>query len=222
MSKIAKASFILLAVLPVLCNCGTFAADKQEVDAQPKIDNPYAGARVLVEALIIEVKPEVLEKAGVGPLGKEQVTAAKILEIIKDKNAGLIQSSQKLAMVNPGPAKMDVVSKKEVPTRRDANGNATSSAMYDIGSKILADLQIPPDGRIFLNFNMYIFGFNTDSRAESQLPETFSYSCESRVSMRSGIPIIASSIDSKDKVTYLILRANIEDDSLSKPMQKQK
>jgi hypothetical protein len=222
MSKIVKAGLIILAVLPVLCNCGAYAADKQEADAQTKIENPYHGARVLVEALIVEVKSEALEKAGVGPLGKEQVTAAKILDIIKDKNAGRIQSCQKLAMVNPGSAKMDVVSKKEVPTRKDANGNTTSSAMYDIGSKISADLQIPPDGRIFLNFNMYIFGFNTDSLAEKLLPETFSYSWESRVSMKSGIPIIGSSIESKDKVTYLILRANIQEDSLPQLVQHKK
>jgi hypothetical protein len=219
MSKIVKASLVMLSILPVLCNSGVFAADKQEADAQPKIDNPYAGARVLVEALIVEVKPEALEKAGVGPLSKEQATATKILEIIKDKNAGRVQSSQKLAMVNPGPAKMDVAGKKEVPL---SSGNLTSWNAYSVGSKISADLQMPPDGRIFLNFKMDIFGFNADSRAENQPPETFSYSWESRVSMRSGIPIIASSIDSKDKVTYLILRANIEEDSLSKPLQKQK
>jgi hypothetical protein len=222
MSKIVKVSVLILAVLPVLCNCGALAADKQEADAQPKIENPYHGARVLVEALIVEVKPEAMEKAGVGPLSKEQATAAKILEIIKDKNAGRIQSSQKLAIVNPGPAKMDVSAKKEVPANKDANGNIIGWSQYSIGSKISANLQISPDGRIFLNFKMDIFGFNADSRTETQPPETFSYSWESFVSMRSGVPIIASSMDSKDKVTYLILRANIEDDSLSKPMQKQK
>jgi hypothetical protein len=219
MSKITKGNLVILVVLLALCNLESRAADKQEADAQPKTENPYNGARVLVEALIVEVKPEALEKAGVGPLGKEQATAAKILDIIKDKNAGRVQSCQKLAMVNPGPAKMDVASKKEVPV---TNGNSTVLNPYAIGSKISADLQIPPDGRIFLNFKMDIFGFNTDSRTENQPPETFSYSWESRVSMRSGIPIIGSSIESKDKVTYLILKANIEEDSLSKPLQKQK
>jgi len=222
MSKIVKASLIILAVLPVLCNCGAFAADKQEADAQPKIENPYGGARVLVEALIVEVKPEAIEKAGIGPLGKERATAAKILEIIKDKNAGRIQSSQKLAMVNPGSAKMDVSAKKEVPANKDANGNITVWNPYNIGSKISADLQIPPDGRIFIYFKMDVSGFNADSRIENQPPDMFSYSWESRVSMRSGIPIIASSVDSKDKVTYLILRANIEEDSLPQSLQHKK
>jgi hypothetical protein len=222
MSKIVKASLVMLAVLPVLCNCGAFAADKQEADAQPKVENPYGGARVLVEALIVEVKPEALEKAGIGPLGKEQATGAKILEIIKDKNAGRIQSSQKLAMVNPGSAKMDVSAKKEVPANKDANGNITVWNPYNIGSKISADLQIPPDGRIFIYFKMDVGGFNADSRIENQPPDMFSYSWESRVSMRSGIPIIASSIESKDKVTYLILRANIEEDSLPQSLQHKK
>jgi hypothetical protein len=222
MSKIVKVCVVILAVLPVLCNCGTLAADKQEADAQPKIENPYHGARVLVEALIVEVKPEAIEKAGAGPLSKERVTAAKILDIIKDKNAGRIQSSQKLAMVNPGPAKMDVSAKKEVPTNKDANGNITGWSPYNVGSKISADLQIAPDGRIFVNFKMDIFGFNSDSRTETQPPEMFSYSWDSRVSMRSGIPVIASSIESKDKVTYLILRANIEEDSLPQTIQNKK
>jgi hypothetical protein len=222
MCRIVKVSLVILAVLPVLCNCEAFAADKQEADAQPKAENPYYGARVLVDALIVEVKPEALEKAGVGPLGKEQATGTKILEIIKDKNTGRIQSSQKLAMINPGPAKMDVAGKKDIPVHKDSNGNADGWNQFAIGSKISADLQIPADGRIFLNFKMDIFGVNTDSRTEIQHPETFSYSWESRVSMRSGIPIIASSIESKDKVTYLILKANIEEDTLPKPLPKQK
>ena len=222
MSKIVKASLVILAVLPVLCNCETIAADKQEADAQTKVENPYHGARVLVEALIVEVKPEAIEKAGVGPLGKERVTAAKILDILKDKNAGRIQSSQKLAMVNPGPAKMDVSGKKEVPTHKDANGNAVGWTSYAIGSKISADLQIPPDGRIFINFRMDVSGFSSDSQTATQSPEMFSYSWESRISMRSGIPVIASSIENKDKVTYLILRANIEEDSMPQPVQIKK
>ncbi len=222
MSKIVKVSLVILAVLPVLCNCETLAADKQEADAQPKIENPYFGARVLVETLIVEVKPEALEKAGVGPLSKEQVTAAKILDIIKDKNAGRIQSSQKLAMVNPGPAQMDVSGKKEIPTHKDANENVTGWTSYAIGSKISADLQIPPDGRIFINFKMDVSGFNSDSQTEIQHPDMFSYSWSSRITMRSGTPVIASAIESKDKVTYLILRAHIEEDSLPQALQIKK
>jgi hypothetical protein len=219
MSKIAKVSLLILAVLPVLCNCGTLAADKQEADAQPKIENPYHGARVLVEALIVEVKPEALEKAGMGPLSKEPPTGAKILEILKDKNAGRVQSCQKLAMVNPGPAKMDVAAKKDVPI---SSGNTTTFQAYSIGSRISANIQIPPDGRIFLNFRMETSGFSSESKQENQPPDTFSYSWESSVTMRSGIPVIASSIESKDKVTYLILRANIEEDSLPQPVQHKK
>jgi hypothetical protein len=222
MSNIVKASLVILAILPVLCNCGVLAADKQEADAQPKIENPYHGARVLVEALIVEVKPEALEKAGVGPLSKEQATATKILEIIKDKNAGRIQSSQKLAMVNPGPAKMEVSAQKEVPANKDANGNITNWNSYNVGSKISAYLQIPPDGRIFINFKMDVSGFNSDSRTGNQPPEMFSFSWESNVSMKSGIPVIASAIESKDKVTYLILRAHIEEDSLPQTIQNKK
>jgi hypothetical protein len=222
MSKIVKVSLVILAVLPVLCNCGAIAADKQEADAQPKIENPYHGARVLVEALIVEVKPEAIEKAGVGPLSKEQPTASKILDIIKDKNAGRIQSSQKLAMVNPGPARMDVSGQKAVSAGKDANGNVTGFTKYDIGSKISADLWIEPEGRIFVNFRMDIRGLNADARTEAQPSEMFSYSWDSRVTMRSGIPVIASSIESKDKVTYLILRANIEEDSLPQSFQHKK
>jgi hypothetical protein len=222
MSKIVKASLVILAVLPVLCNCGTFAADKQEADAQTKVENPYSGARVLVEALIVEVKSESLEKAGAGPLSKEQAAAAKILDIIKDKNAGRIQSCEKLAMVNPGPARMDISSQKEISSGKDANGNVTGLTKYDIGSKISADLRIEPEGRIFVNFRMDIRGLNADSRTEARPSEMFSYFWDSKVSMRSGIPVIASAFENKDKVTYLILRADIEEDSLPQSFQHKK
>ena len=204
MRKIIKASLIILAVLPVLCNLESRAADKQEADTQPKVENPYHGARVLVEALIVEVRPEAIEKAGVGPLSKEQPTAAKILDIIKDKNAGKIQSCQKLAMVNPGPAKMDVSGKKEVPTHKDANGNAVGWTSYAIGSKISADLQIPPDGRIFINFKMDVSGFNADSRTETQPPDMFSYSWESRVSKKDLCRISSAASSLKRSATPLL------------------
>jgi hypothetical protein len=222
MSKIVKVSLIILAVLPVLCNCGALAADKQEADAQAKIENPYQGARVLVEALIVEVKPEVIEKAGVGPLGKEQATGAKILEIIKDKNAGRIQSCEKLAMVNPGSASMHVSGKKEIPSVADANGRATMLAQNDVGSDMFAELMIEPDGRIFIGFKVDIRILSTDSRTENQRSEVLNCSWNSRVSMKSGMPVIASTLENKDKVTYLILRANIEEDSLPQSFQHKK
>jgi hypothetical protein len=40
--------------------------------------------------------------------------------------------------------------------------------------------------------------------------------------MKSGIPVIASALENKDKVTYLILRANIEEDSLPQTLQHKK
>ncbi len=222
MSKIVKVGVIFLAVLPVLCNLESRAADKQEADAQTKVENPYHGARVLVEALIVEVKPEALEKAGVGPLSKERATAAKILDIIKDKNAGRIQSCEKLAMVSPGAASMHVSGQKEIPLKRDPNGSVISWNKYDVGSNIRADLKIEPEGRMFIGFSMDIRVLNTDSRTETQPPEVLSYSWESRVSMKSGIPVIASVLENKDKMIYLILRANIEEDSLPQTLQNKK
>ena len=222
MSKITKGNLIILAVLLALCNLESRAADKQEADAQTKIENPYHGARVLVEALIVEVKPEAIEKAGVGPLSKERATAAKILEIIKDKNAGRIQSCEKLAMVNPGTASMHVSGKKEIPSVADTNGRATMLAQNDVGSDMLAELIIEPDGRIFIGFKVDIRILNADSRTENQRSEVLNCSWNSRVSMKSGIPVIASALENKDKVTYLILRANIEQDSLPQTLQNKK
>ena len=222
MSKITKGNLVILAVLLTLCNLESRAADKQEADAQTKIENPYHGARVLVEALIVEVKPEAIEKAGVGPLSKERATAAKILEIIKDKNAGRIQSCEKLAMVNPGTASMHVSGKKEIPSVADTNGRATMLAQNDVGSDMLAELIIEPDGRIFIGFKVDIRILNADSRTENQRSEVLNCSWNSRVSMKSGIPVIASALENKDKVTYLILRANIEQDSLPQTLQNKK
>ncbi|MGA2171570.1 MAG: hypothetical protein ABSG82_00975 [Sedimentisphaerales bacterium] len=222
MSKIMKGNMVILSVLLVLCNLESRAADKQEADAQTKVENPYNGARVLVEALIIEVKPEAIEKAGVGPLSKERVTAAKILDIIKDKNAGRIQSCEKLALVSPGTANMNVSGRKEIPISKDPNSSVTSWGQYDIGSRIAADLRVAPDGRIFIGFKMDISILKTDSQTENQKPEVLSYSWNSNVSMKSGIPVIASALENKDKVTYLILRANIEEDSLPPSLQNKK
>ena len=219
MSKIVKVSLVVLAVLPVLCNCETLAVDKQEADVQSKIENFYNGARVLVEVLIVEVKPEAMEKAGLGPLSKEQATGAKILDIINDKNAGRILICEKLAMVSPGEADIRVSGRKDIPVKNDPNNGVTSWMPYDTGSNIKADIKIEPDGRILLGFRMDITLLNEDSRAENKSPEVSSYSCNSRVMVRSGIPVIVSAIESKDRMRYMILRANIEEDSLPQSVQ---
>jgi hypothetical protein len=125
-------------------------------------------------------------------------------------------------MVNPGEARMDVSGRKEMPLTSDANGRAASWTQYDIGSKISASLQVVPDGRIFISFKMDIKIMNPDLRTENQRPEILSYFWDSRVSMRSGVPVIASALENKDKVTYLILRANIEEDSLPQSFQHKK
>lgn len=55
MSKIVKVSLVILAVLPVLCNLESRAADKQEADTQKKVENPYERAAVTIDASVIEV-----------------------------------------------------------------------------------------------------------------------------------------------------------------------
>jgi hypothetical protein len=222
MSKIVKASLVILAILPVLCNCGTLAADKQEADAQPKVENPYLGARVLVEALLVEAKLDALDKAGAGLLSKEQATAVKILDIIKDKNAGRILASEKLALVNFNSGIMQVSGRKEIPLKRDPNSVPANWTAYDTGTNFNANVEIDSSGRILLNFQIEIKILSPDSLQDNQRPEVLSFSWHSLVSMKSGTPVIASALENKDKVTYLIIRANIEEDSLPQAFQHKK
>ncbi|MGD1042685.1 MAG: hypothetical protein ABR913_06425 [Sedimentisphaerales bacterium] len=222
MSKITKGNLVILAVLLTLCNLESRAADKQEADAQQKIENPYKGARVLVEALLVEVKLDALEKAGVGLLSKEQASAAKILDIIKDKNAGRILTSEKLALVSPGRGHMQTSGRKNIPIKKDPNSAVTNWGQYDTGSTINANLEIDPNGRIFISFKIDIKALGDDSRSEDQSPEVLSYSWDSTVSMKSGTPVIASGLEGKGKMAYLILRADIEQDSLPQSFQHKK
>jgi len=222
MSKITKGNLVILAVLLAVCNLESRAADKQEADAQQKVENSYKGARVLVEALLVEVKLDALDKAGVGLLSKEQASAARILEIIKDKNAGRVQTSVKLALVNSHSGHMSASSRKEIPVNIDPNSKVTTWNQYDTGSTIDATLGIDSDGRIFIDFKMDMKMVNTDSRAENLTPEVLSCTWNSIVSMKSGIPVIASGLEGKDKMVYLILRADIEQDSLPQSLQHKK
>jgi hypothetical protein len=221
MSRIAKSvlwfGVVLLATwaLPV-------GADQQEAGTGQNVENPYKGARVLVEALLVEVKLDAMEKAGVGLLSKERPTAAKILDIIKDKNAGRIQTTEKLAMVNPGRGRMEASGRTNVPLNQDPNSAVKSWQQYDIGSNINANLEINPDGRIWLSFKMDLRIIGNDSRADNQPPDVLSYTWDSTVTLRSGTPIIAGGLEGKDKMTYLILRADIEQDSLPQSSQQKK
>jgi hypothetical protein len=221
MRKITMGHLVIMAVLLSACNLAA-GADQQPADTQQKVENPYGGARVLVEALLVEVKLDAMEKAGVGLLSSEQPSAAKILNIIKDKNAGRIQTTAKLAVVSPGDGRMSTSGRTEVPVNQDADSNVKSWRPNEFGSNVNAHLEIWPDGRIFMVFKMELRMLSSESKAEGQSPDVLNYSWESAVSLRSGIPIIAGGMEGKDKMTYLILRADIEHDSLSQSSQQKK
>jgi hypothetical protein len=221
MRIITKGNLVILAILLSVCNLAA-GADQQEADTQQKVENPYKYARVLVEALLIEVKLDAMEKAGAGLLSKEQPSASRILDIIKDKNAGRIQTTAKLALVSPGEGHMSASGRTEVPLNQDPNGKVTSWRQYDVGSSINANLEIDPEGRILMRFKMDLRILGNDSRVENQSPDVLSYSWDSTVSLKSGIPIIAGGMEGKDKMTYLILRADIEQDSLPQSSKQKK
>jgi hypothetical protein len=222
MSKITKGNLVILAVLLALFNLESRADDKQEAEAQTKVENPYDGARVLVEALLVEVNLDALEKAGMGPLSKERPTASKILAIIRDKNAGRIQTTEKLAIVNPGEGRMEASGQIKVPLNREPNSPVKSWQQYDTGSTVNINLEIHPDGRIWLSFVMALNIIGNDPLPDNQPPEVLRFSWRSTVTLRSGIPIIASGLEGKGKMVYLILRADIEEDSLSQSLLHKK
>jgi len=221
MREITKGNLVILAVLLSVCNLAA-GADQQEADTQQKVENPYKYARVLVEALLVEVKLDAMEKAGVGLLSKEQPSAAKILDIIKDKNAGRIQTVEKLALISPGRGHMEASARTDVPLSQDPNDKVKSWRQYDIGSAVNANLEIQPDGRILMSFKMDLKILGNDSKAENQPPDVLSYSWDSSVTLKSGTPIIAGALEGKGKMTYLILRADIEQDSLPQSSKQKK
>ncbi len=221
MSKITKSNYVVGMVLLALCNLAG-GTDPQKIDAQEKVENLYKGARVLIEALLVEVKLEAMENAGVGLLSGKPASAAKILDIIRDKNSGRIHTCRKLALVSPGRGRMETSGRIDVPSSQDPNGKITSWRQYDIGSAINANLEIDPDGRIFISFKMDIRTLGSDLKAENQSPDILSCTLDSTVSLKSGIPIIAGGLEGKGKMTYLILRADIEQDSFPQSAKHKK
>jgi len=69
MGKITKGNMVILAVLLVLCNMESRAADKQETDAQQKVANPYDKAAVSIDASVIEVNLHSAEQLVMTPRG---------------------------------------------------------------------------------------------------------------------------------------------------------
>ena len=221
MRKIAKGNLVIAVILLSVCNLAA-GADQQQADTQQKVENPYKGARVLVEALLVEVKLDAMEKAGVGLLSEGRPSADKILDIIKDKNAGRILTTAKLAVVSPGEGRMSASGRTDVPVNQDPDDKVKSWRQYDVGSSINTRLEIEPDGRIFMSFKMDLKILGNDSKAENQPPDVLSYSWDSSVTLKSGTPIIAGALEGKGKMTYLILRADIEQDSLPQSSKQKK
>jgi type II secretory pathway component GspD/PulD (secretin) len=215
MSKIVKVSLVILAVLPVLCNSGVFAADKQEADAQKKVENPYDRAAVTIDASVVEVNLINASQLGLTPRGQksETVSVEKIQTAI-GKGTAKVTAGVKLAAQNYQAAEVKCFQKTNVPVQSvaAANQGGTSSIVYqqyDTGMKFFAQPFVSPDGAITLSYKFEQSGFDVSSQT-GKAPDTFARSHEGKIRLDSGKPIIAGSNQNGDKVYFLIISATIE------------
>jgi type II secretory pathway component GspD/PulD (secretin) len=209
MSKIPKASLVILAVLPVLCSLDLRAADKQEADAQKKVENPYDIAAVMIDASVIEVNLINAAQLGLMPRSqKGETVSVEKIQAALTKGTAKVTAGVKLAAQNFQGATVKCFQKINVGMQGAAQ-NTTSYQVYDIGMMFTAQPFIPSDGAITLSYKFEQTGFNRLSPT-SNAPDTFARSLEGKIRLESGKSMIAGSAQNNNEVYFLVISATIE------------
>jgi hypothetical protein len=216
MSKITKGNLVILAVLLALCNLESRAADKQEADAQQKVENPYDRAAVTIDASVIEVNLHSAEQLVMTPRGsKGESVSLEKLQATLNKGTAKVTAGTKLAAQNFQVAAVKCFQKTNVAVQNAIVSNqseapkTTSYQTYDIGMAFTAQPFVSPDGGITLSYKFEQTGFNNVSQT-GKAPDTFARSLEGKLRLESGKPIIAGSAQNNDEAYFLVISATIE------------
>ena len=203
MGKITKGNMVILAVLLVLCNMESRAADKQEADAQQKVANPYDRAAVSIDASVVEVNLHSAESLVMTPRGpKGESVSMEKLQAALNKGTAKVTAGTKLAAQNFKTAKVSCYQQIKV-------GSTTSYQVYNAGMEFAVQPFVSSDGGITLSYKFEQSGFDRVSQTDS-LPSTFARKLEGEIRLDSGKPIIAGSAQNGDGAYFLVISATIE------------
>ena len=223
----SKAAWVVAAlwVLFLAGICATSATQAKAAEAtQPQAaaqeKDPYEGARILVEAFLVEVNLEALYEAGVSPIGRkpESVSIESILSCLKNKAGGRVTAGAKVAVGHNQRGEMNVEEqrnvKREVPAAEEGRPPGRRRgpyATYSLSKQFSAGASIREDGKIRINFEFRQHTLGTPVSDSNAPPVTISRRWEERVWLEAGRPSIVGATQNEENVVFLILCAHIED-----------
>ncbi|MHC4618442.1 MAG: hypothetical protein ACYTEQ_11900 [Planctomycetota bacterium] len=221
-----KAAWVFAALCAVFL-AGIWAASTTQAksardthaQAAAQAKDPYEGARILVEAFIVEVNLEALYEAGVSPIGRkpESVSIESILQCLKDKARGRVTAGAKVAVGHNQRGEMNVEEqrniKREVPAvgeGRPPGRRRAPYATYSLSKQFSAGASVGEDGKIRVNFEFRQDTLGTPVSDSNTPPNPISRRWENRVWLEAGRPSIVGATQNEETVVFLILCAHIE------------
>ncbi|HUW20899.1 MAG TPA: hypothetical protein VMW16_16485 [Sedimentisphaerales bacterium] len=221
-----------IAILAGVASCVVFLASISTVSmAKPRfqenggqqaaeqVKDPYEGARILLEAFVVEVELEALYKAGVSPIGQKPNSASieNILQCLKDKDRAKVTTGAKVAVTQRESGVIQVQEQVYMERQRPVRGARDGEAevqktfdCYNVNRQFDADVVVNPQGRIRVRFR---FTQNTLGKASSEKdrpPDTIARNWSGTVSLEAGRPSIVGATQNQEAVVFLILCADIE------------
>jgi hypothetical protein len=221
-----KAAWVVAALwlvfLAGICAASTTqpkAPEATQPQAAAQEKDPYEGARILIEAFVVEVNVDTLYEAGVSPIGRkpESVSIEGILRCLKDKAGGRVTAGAKVAVGHNQRGEMNVEEqrniKREVPAAgegRPPGRRRGPYATYSLSKQFSAGASVREDGKIRVNFEFRQHTLGTPVSDSNTPPNLISRRWENRVWLEAGRPSIVGATQNEEKVVFLILCAHIE------------
>lgn len=200
---------VVLACLPVI---GILYA-KSPVDSQrPK-------QKVLVEAMIVQISGDTLDKLQIGrsvePSSKVTVPLATLLYILADPNAVKTIAHTKLVVLAGHTATSTNQQKVKYLVERNDGSFEQKTSEMSIGTELQAAPVIDKDGDILLDFKFKLSSAASPKEIDPQTalpigrPMIGITSTNSRLKLKPGVPMIAGGIEKSAALRFVLVRAEI-------------
>lgn len=215
---------LTIAIVCIVLMAGYSTSPKAEAqpDSNVRAETPPPDKCILVEAFIVEVRLDALDKLGVSPIGQKPnaVTVENILDCLGGKNMAQVSTGLKVSLKPELSGEATTTETVYVQRLVNAPGSRRvdgrnpmvpkSFRSHEISKRIKTGASIGPNGRILVGFT---FDENTyrEITTDDETPDnTISRQWSGTAYLEPGEPAIVGATQDEETAVFLVLCADIQ------------
>lgn len=182
-------------------------------------DSKRSTQKVLVEAMIVQISANTLDKLQIGrnlePSSKVTVPLASLLYVLADPNAVSVIAKPQIQVFAGRTGKVTAGQKLKYLIKKDDGSFEQKTTNMPVGTTLQAMPIVTKDGDILLDFRFEHFSVAPPKATDPEtslpigVPVISCHSLNSRLKLKPGEPMIAGGIEKPAAQEFVVVRADI-------------